>query len=375
LKTAAELARENFRSIQPCAHGADILEAASKSGNKTEDLVDFSSSINPLGFSLRAQKAVVDRVGQIPIYPDSNSFVLRQVIAEHYGVGVENVVVGNGSTELIYLFADVFLQKGENAIVCAPSFGEYESAVKKAGGKVKHVPLNKDFSVNPNKLTHALTKKTKIIYLCNPNNPTSKLIPNETLTTNVEQALERSILVFLDEDFLEFVEDGEKRSMISRLGEFPNLFVLRSFTKLFGLTGLRVGYGICSKGIAGILMNAKLPWNLNCLGQSAAIAALDDQEFVAQTLALVKEEKEFLLGGLRRFGSFRVFPPDANYLFMDIRNSGLTPAQLKEKLLAWGILIRDCSSFAGLDEFYIRIAVKTRSENERLLSALRSIVG
>jgi threonine-phosphate decarboxylase len=375
MKPAVDLAKDNFRNLKPCLHGADVLEAAQKTGLNQQEIVDFSSSVNPLGASQKVLDAAKAAFGQIPSYPDSNANALRKAIADHYGVTVDNIAVGNGSTELIYLFADAFMRRGDVAVVAAPSFSEYENAVRKTGEKIKRVKLGKDFSVDADRFVGAMTKKVKIVYLCNPNNPTSKLTPTQTLTTIIEQALKRNILVFLDEDFLEFVEGGEKLSMIRRIGEFPNLFILRSFTKLYGLTGLRVGYGICSKEIACILMNAKIPWNVNCLGQAAAITALGDGEHLQKTLALVKEEKQFLISGLKRFGGFKVYPPDANFLFINTKKTGLTAAELKQRMLMRGVLIRDCTSFAGLDQFYIRVAVKTRPENERLLSAFKDVVG
>ena len=376
MKPALDLVRKNFRNLKPCIHGADVLEAADKSGLKREDILDFSSSVNPLGPSKKTLEAIKGGFGQIPSYPDSCSTALRKAIAGHYaGISQDNVVVGNGSTELIYLFAEAFMQKGDVALVPAPSFGEYENAVRKTGEKVKYVKLGRDFRAEPNSFSRAMTGKAKIVYFCNPNNPTSILTSPEKLSEIIQQALEKDILVFLDEDFLEFVEGEEKLSMIGRIGEFPNLFVLRSFTKIFGLTGLRIGYGIASEEITSVLMNAKIPWNVNCLGQTAAITALNDSEHLKRTLDLVRAEKAFLLKWLAQFKAFKVYPPDANFIFIDIRKSGFTAAQLKAKMLSRGILIRDCSSFAGLDEYYVRVAVKTRQENERLLSALKDSVG
>jgi len=376
VKSPFKLARKEFRSFKPCIHGADVLEAANRTGLKQEDILDFSSSVNPLGPSEKALKAAKDNFGQIPSYPDSNSTALRENLASHYkGITKDNILVGNGSTELIYLFAEAFMQKGDLAVVPAPSFGEYEKAVKKTGEKVKRVKLGRDFHADPRSFAAAMTGKTKIVYFCNPNNPTSILTSPEKLTKIIQQALKKDILVFLDEDFLEFVEGGEKFSMISRIEEFPNLFVLRSFTKIFGLTGLRVGYGIASEEITSVLLNAKLPWNVNCLAQAAAIAALSDEEHLKKTLELIKREKAFLTRELEQFKAFKVYPPHANFLFMDVRKSGVTASQLKEKMLRHGVLIRDCSSFAGLDEYYIRVAVKTRQENERLLAAFRETVG
>jgi threonine-phosphate decarboxylase len=376
VKPALDLAKENFRNLKPCVHGADVFEAADVVGLGREEILDFSSSVNPLGPSKRALEAIKAGFSQIPSYPDSCSTVLREAIAKHYtGINSGNVIVSNGSTELIYLFAEAFMRKGDVALVPAPSFGEYESAIRKTGEKFRYVMLGRDFQAEPAKFARAISGKTKIVYFCNPNNPTSILTSPERLAEIIQYALNRDILVFLDEDFLEFVDGEERLSMIGRMGEFPNLFVLRSFTKIFGLTGLRIGYGVASEEIINVLMNAKLPWNVNCLGQAAAVAALKDSEHLKRTLDLVREEKEFLLHGLEQIDAFKVYPPDANFIFMNIKKSGLTAAQLKQKMLRHGILIRDCSSFAGLNEFYIRVAIKTRLENERLLAGFKECLG
>ncbi|MCW4010386.1 MAG: threonine-phosphate decarboxylase CobD [Candidatus Bathyarchaeota archaeon] len=372
MKPALDLAKANFRGLTPCVHGADVLEAAGAAGLEREAILDFSSSVNPLGPSDKALQAIKAGFSQIPSYPDSYSNELRDAIASHYaGVDRGNVIVSNGSTELIYLFAEAFMRRGDVALVPAPSFGEYETAVRKTGEKVRYVKLGRGFQVTSEKFLRAMSGNAKIVYFCNPNNPTSMLTSQETLASIIQSALERDILVFLDEDFLEFVDGEETLSMIRRIREFPNLFVLRSFTKLFGLTGLRIGYGVASEELVSVLMNAKLPWNVNCLGQAAAVAALNDAEHLKRTLDLVREEKTFLFSRLSKIKAFKVYPPDANFLFLNIKKTGLTAAQLKQKMLRKGVLIRDCSSFAGLDEYYIRVAVKTRQENERLLAAFK----
>jgi threonine-phosphate decarboxylase len=368
-------AKENFRNLKPCVHGGEVWEVSSKTGMRREDIVDFSSSVNPLGSSQKALEAVRNGVAQIPVYPDSNCTLLRKAIASRYeGVTEDNVVVGNGSTELIYLFAEAFLEKGDVAAVPAPTFGEYEHAVKKAGKTVRHIKLGEGFRVDVDAFLREMSGAAAVFF-CNPNNPTSILTPKDELTAIVEEALKEDALVFLDEDFLEFVEGEEHLSMIGEVAEYPNLFILRSFTKIYGLTGLRVGYGIASEEIIHAMLNAKIPWNVNCLGQAAALAALGDEEHLRKTRALVKKEKAYLLDGLQRIVAFRVFPADANFIFLDVRKAGFTAAQLKEKMLSYGLLIRDCSSFTGLDEYYVRVAVKTRRENERLLEAFRKTVG
>ena len=374
MKPILKLVNDNIKNFKPCVHGGEVLDAALKSGFRREDILDFSSSVNPLGSSQKALDAVCAGFGGITSYPDSNSSELREVIAKHYqGIDRSNVVVGNGSTELIYLFAEAFMKKGDLAVIPAPTFGEYESAISKTGQEPKFVRLNSDFRIDPSAFKSEMAG-AKIVFFCNPNNPTSLLTPTKQLTEIVESALEQDSLVFLDEDFLEFVENEKALSMIGNIKKYPNLFILRSFTKIFGLTGLRVGYGIASQEIVDVLLCAKIPWNVNCLAQSAAVAALNDTEHLQRTLKLVKEEKAFLLSNLNAVKGFKIYPPDANFFFIDVRETNLTADQITSKMLSKGILIRDCTSFRGLDEYYIRIAVKTHSENERLMKALWGIV-
>jgi threonine-phosphate decarboxylase len=374
MKPVENLVKDSIKNLEPCVHGGEVLDAAGKSGFKREEILDFSSSVNPLGPSKKALEAAKNSFKEISAYPDSNSNELRQAIADHFnGLSKGNVVVGNGSTELMYLFADAFMKKGDTAVIPAPTFGEYESAVRKTGETPKFVRLDKNFNIDADVFAREMAG-AKIVFLCNPNNPTSILIPTETLTSIIEEALAQDSLVFLDEDFLEFVENEQALSMINKIKEYPNLLILRSFTKIFGLTGLRVGYGIASEEIINVLLCAKIPWNVNCLAQAAAVAALKDEAHLRVTRELIKKEKAFLSTELEKIKSFKVFPPDANFFFIDIRKSGLTATELKNKLLRQGILIRDCTSFRGLDEYFIRVAVKTREENERLIEALKRTV-
>jgi threonine-phosphate decarboxylase len=373
MKPIKSLVRHNVRNLKPCVHGAEVLDAAEESGRKPEEILDFSSSVNPLGSSKKGLDAAEKAFSQIATYPDSNSNELRLAIADHFGVCRENVVVGNGSTELMYLFAETFLKKGEIALIPAPTFGEYENAVCKSGEIPKFVKFGDGFKVEANVFQREMFS-AKIIFLCNPNNPTGVLIPADTLTWIVEKALEQDSLVFLDEDFLEFIENEKALSMIGKISKYPNLFVLRSFTKIYGLTGLRVGYGIANKEIIDALLCAKIPWNVNCLAQAAATAALKDEDYLHTTRELVKKEKSWLQAEFSKFCSLTFSVPDANFFFIDIRKSGLKASELKSKMLGQGILIRDCTSFRGLNEFYVRVAIKTRAENEQLIAALKKII-
>jgi threonine-phosphate decarboxylase len=374
MKPVEDLISENIKNLKPCVHGGEVLDAAGKSGVKREAILDFSSSVNPLGPSKKALEAAKKSFREISAYPDSNCTELRLALAGHFNhLGKNNIIVGNGSTELMYLFAEVFLKKGDTALIPAPTFGEYESAVRKTGETWKLVKLDKDFNVDAAAVTREMDD-AKIVFLCNPNNPTSILIPNQTLMDIVERALGQDTLVFLDEDFLEFVENEKALSMIGKIKNYPNLFILRSFTKIYGLTGLRVGYGIANEEVINALSCAKIPWNVNCLAQAAAVAALKDEEHLRVTRELIEKEKKLLLAELSAFKMLKVYPADANFFFVDIRKSGFTAAELSSRLLRQCILIRDCTSFRGLDQYFIRVAVKTHVENERLIEALKRVV-
>ncbi len=371
MKAIQNLAKDNVKNLKPCPHGAEVYGAAAQYGILPSEILDFSSSVNPLGPSDKALEAAKNAFSSVAAYPDSYSNILREVIASHHpGITKDNIVVGNGSTELMYLFADAFLKKGEKALMPAPTFGEYEAAVRKTGESVKFVRLAGDFKIEAEAFRSAMAG-CKLVFLCNPNNPTSKLIPTKTLTEILDAALAQDILVFLDEDFLEFVDDEKTLTMIGKLDMYPNLFILRSFTKIFGLTGLRIGYGITSKEIANLLLCSKIPWNINCLGQAAAVAAIEDIEHLKVTVDLIKNEKAWLQRELTQLRGFRFEVPSANFFFINIEQTGLTANALKHRMLKQGILIRDCSSFVGLNEFYIRVAVKTHQENVHLIEAFK----
>jgi threonine-phosphate decarboxylase len=371
MKPIESLVRDNIKNLKPCPHGAEVYGAARETGVKTYEILDFSSSVNPLGPSKKALTAAKDAFGSIAAYPDSNSNLLREVIASRFSsITKDNIVVGNGSTELMYLFAEAFIKKGEKALMAAPTFGEYESAVRKTGESPKFIKLGSTFQIEAETFKREMAG-CKLVFLCDPNNPTSKLIPNDTLDDILETALANDVLVFLDEDFLEFVDEEKSLTKINSLSKYPNLFVLRSFTKIFGLTGLRVGYGLTSKEIANVLLCAKIPWNVNCLAQAAAVAAIKDEDHLRVTSELIKKEKAWLQQELATIKGFSFESPDANFFFIDIRKAAITANNLKHKMLQQGILIRDCSSFVGLNEFYIRVAVKTHEENVRLIEAFK----
>jgi threonine-phosphate decarboxylase len=370
------LAREEIRNLVPCAHGGDVWKVAERSKAGIKGILDFSADVNPLGPSRLVVETIYENVWKLPFYPDPDCAELKGALTRYIGgIGTDNLIIGNGSTELIYLFCEVFMERGDlAALIPEPTFGEYENAVKRAGGKPVYVNLGRDFKFDVNSILEKMTPSVKAVFLCNPNNPTGILTSREDLLEIIEIAAEGNLLVFIDEAFIEFVDEKKSYSLARDVKNYENLFVLRSLTKAFGLAGLRVGYGVACEGLIEVLSKGKPPWNVSCLAQDAAIAALGDKEHLKRTQELINHEREFLLSELKRIKGLKVFPTDANFILIDIRQLGITAAQLKERMLLYGLLLRDCSSFRGLDEYYVRVSVRTREENERLLMSLKEIL-
>ena len=364
-----KLAKDHIKNLKPCIHGGEVWNY-----NKYEKKVlDYSANVNPLSLPQKVINTIKENFWKIPFYPESNYYSLKSAISNYIGtINHKNLILGNGSTEIIYLFADTFIKPDEKTLIVSPTFGEYEAAVLKAGGRPIHLPLLNDFKINVKELIQKIPE-VKAIFLCNPNNPTSLLIGLDELKEILGVALSEEVLVFIDEDFMEFVPRAKQSSQISEINVYPNLFILKSFTKFFGLTGLRIGYGIGNDQMIEVLSKSLMPWNINCLADVAAIVTLNDSEFIEDTYKLIDKERAYLLRELSKIKGFRIIPPDANFFLINIERTGFNSKELKNALLKYGILIRDCSSFKGLDEYFIRIAIRTRKENEYLLEAFKKV--
>ncbi len=370
-----KLVRDEIKNLEPSVHGGKYWELMEKYKFSKEELIDFSANMNPLGPSPQIKEEIEEGFWKIPFYPDSDSSSLKEALSDHIGVHPEDVIVGNGSTELIRLLAETFIKKGDEIIIPMPTFGEYEFAVRLMGGFPIYVKLKEDenFLVQGDEIIQVFSPKTKAIFLCNPNNPTSKLIPKEELFKIIEEAETHNILVFIDEAFIEFA-DVSKFSFAKWIKKHPNTFVLRSMTKVYCLTGLRVGYGIGSEELINYMNRAKQFWNVNCFAQLTAIVALQDQKHLKKSLEFIEKEKEYLMNELTEILGEEISKPDANFFFLDTRSSGYSSPQLCAKLIERGILIRDCSSFKFLDENHVRVAIRKRKENRYFVDTFKEVL-
>ena len=326
--------------------------------------VDFSSNVNPLGFPGVVKKAI--DYTKIPTYPDHNSTNLKQALSKYLGVPIANLTVGNGATEIIYDFCRATISKSRVLIV-SPTFGEYEAASRLCGAKPEFFTTLNLESV----LEQFIQKipKNGLVFVCNPNNPTGDLVSKQSMTKIIQAAKAKSAFVFVDECFIELTQTPNQ-SVIDLVPKYQNLFVLRSLTKSFGLAGLRLGYGIGNKNLIAILNKIKIPWSVNDLAHHAGIAALSDKTFLAKTRKLIKAESKFLFNSISKIDGFFCLDSATNFILIKTKH----PAKsVQKKLLRKNILVRDCSNFRGLDTHYIRIAIRTHKENQKLVSALEAI--
>lgn len=340
-------------------HGG-IYSAGLKLDKKT---LDFSSNVNPLGFPSSIKNSMRKSHALFSVYPDSDSAQLRYKLEKYIAVPKDQITVGNGATEIIYNFCNAFL-KGRNSLIPIPTFGEYESAARLNGSRIHHfktMNLNHDIDSFLDRIG-----KNQCIFICNPNNPTGSLTSQKNMLNILETAHDNSSLVFMDECFIELSSKPEE-SIVPNLHRFENLFVLRSLTKSFGLAGLRVGYGLGSKKMIEILNKIKIPWNVSGIAQDAAVKALSNKSYIEKTRRLVEKERNFLKDSISKSGKFQCYDSDANFILI---KSKINSRKLQKKLLEKNILIRDCSSFKGLGDKFIRIAVRTHRENQKLVKEM-----
>lgn len=353
---------EHIANHKMVVHGG-IYSAGLRYDHK---IIDFSSNVNPLGYPSSIKNNLEKNYSVFSLYPDPDSTNLRNYLEKYTGVSKDQIIVGNGATEIIHNFCKAFL-KGCKVLIPIPTFGEYESAAKLYGASVsffKTMNLNREIS----KFLDVIGKND-CIFICNPNNPTGLLTKHKNMLKVVESAYEKSVLVFVDECFIEFVSNT-RQSLVPSLREFDNLFILRSLTKSFGLAGLRIGYGLGSTKMISILQRIKIPWNVNGLAQHVATKALSDKSHLVKTRKVIARERNFLRESISKITGFTCYDSDANFLLI---RSKINSKQLQKRLLKKNILIRDCSNFKGLDNKFIRIAVRTRKENLKLVKALNSL--
>ena len=334
-------------------------------------MLDFSGPINFLGASPKAVEAIRKNAELVRFYPDPNPVELRMQLAEYVGdVSPENIIMGNGSTELIYMVPE-FFSPNFKAIIPVPSFTEYEKATLRAGGEPILVKLPGDFSLNTESIKKAVTTDTRIVFVCNPHSPSGTLYDKQTILELVDFCENNDTVVCIDENYIEFAEKDKDATVATYVKEFANLFVIRSLTKFYAVPGLRFGYAIADQDFIRALQDVRQPWSINSLAVFAAKAALQDREFIEKTKSSIIREKARLVKMLKEIDVLRVFPSETDFLLVKILDKKTTSTSLRESMAKEGILIRDCSTFVGLDDSYFRVTVRSSEENPILVKALK----
>lgn len=326
--------------------------------------LDLSASLNPLGMPERVRQAAANAVGASESYPDPLCRSLRERLAAYAGVSVDRIVCGNGADDLIYRAAAAL--RPRRALVCVPAFGEYKKALGENGCHVEEYPLSEenDFLLTEDMLPHI--KGQDMVFVCSPNNPTGRAIPPRLLGELVRRCGREGAYLLCDESFMGFTGRERELSAVRLIG--GKTIVLGSFTKLYAMAGLRLGYALCgSRQLCERITGTGQYWSVSAPAQAAGIAALDEEEYVRETVELIRTERQYLSESLCKMG-FTVFPSEANYLLFK------APVELGELLLKEKILLRSCGDYSGLDSAFFRIAVGRHSDNMRFIETVRRVM-
>jgi histidinol-phosphate aminotransferase len=356
-----DLAPENVRRIAPYVPGKPIAETARELGMAESDILKMASNENPLGPSPRAIGAIRGALHELHYYPDGSGYELKAVLCRRLGVRPENIVLGNGSNDVLELVARAFLRPGDSAVYSKHAFMVYPLAVQAIGATHIEVPA-KDYGTDLDAMAGAVRADTKIVFLANPNNPTGTFNPWEQIRAFVERVPSR-VLVVLDEAYGEYLPDELRSPTAGWLGRYPNVVVSRTLSKAYGLAGLRVGFGLADPAVAEMMNRVRQPFNVNHLAMVAACAALDDDEFIARSKAVNAEGLGQLRRGFERLG-LEYIPSFGNFITVRVGEAD----RIYRALLAEGVIVRPIAGY-GMPE-HLRVTVGLAGQNERFLDAL-----
>ena len=357
----ASLAPAYIRSIAPYQPGKPISDLARDKGLDPSQIVKLASNENPLGVSPNAHMAMMDALDDIARYPDGNSVALRDAVCEKFKVTPSQLVFGNGSNDILELSARAFLATGDEAVYSQHAFAVYSLVTQAVGAKGVIVPA-KQFGHDLDAMLKAITPKTRMVFVANPNNPTGTLIGKLQLKKFLS-AVPKYVLIMLDEAYDEYLTDELKAESIGWLGEFDNLVISRTFSKAYGLAGLRVGFGVTSTKIADLMNRVRQPFNVNSIAQAAAVASLADDEFVERTRALNQAGMVQITQGLQKLG-LAFIPSFGNFVSFKVDDACV----VYERLLNQGVIVRQIANYEMPD--YLRVSIGLFSENARFLEVL-----
>jgi len=358
-----KLVRPSVKDIKEYVPGKSIEEIANRYGLDPESIIKLGSNENPLGPSPLAVAAIKEKAGRVHLYPQSNALELRNAIGAYTGYPAGNIVVsGNGMDGIFDTMMRLFMSPSAESIIPIPTFSYYEIATLANGGKPVFVERDHDFTIDPKKIIDKVNENTRMIFLCSPNNPSGNSMCEKDARKIIESV---NAIVFIDEAYVEFADTG----ITKLVKEYDNLIVGRTFSKAFGLAGMRMGYAVVPEWIAREYMKVMTPFSMDVLSTAGGIAALKDENYLDKSIKMVKNGRVQLSSGLSKI--CKIYPSDANFILVDVspRNS----KEICESLLEKGIIVRDCTSFRGAGNSLIRITVGTKDQNDSVITAFNEL--
>jgi len=360
-------------------HGGEFL----KDNLKSDEFLDFSININPFIDKGQFVAPITSAVNNIDQYPDSLSLKLKEKMISSFTkekmYNVNNFIIGAGSTELITIFSDTFIKLDDSVIIILPTFSEYAWAIKKNRGNI--IPFYRK-EINNFKLTNQdisqiiqlieNNNNVKAIFCCNPNNPNGALDSYDSLEKLIKYTHKHEILIFIDEAFIQFISDDSGVSNL--IHNCSNLFISRSFTKIYGIPGIRIGYGIAHENLIKKMINFQNLWPVSVIAQEIIINLLENKEILAKSRKNIENERNFIISELDKFEVIKIYPSDSNFLLINIQKTGLNAREFRSILLNHKIIVRDCSNYDGLNDYYIRIGLQKHLHNEKLIKLIKYIL-
>lgn len=356
-------------------HGGDLDAIERKYKIPKSQIIDFSGNINPLGFPQSVKNVLSHNLDIVSTYPDKNYTALRQSIAGYTGAIAENIVVGNGSTELISTF--IKSVNAKKSIILGPAYSEYEHELAVTGSDFKYFPLEEknNFVADINKLLNALTEDIDLFVVCNPNNPTGTAITTAQMEVILQHCKKNNTFVMVDETYIEFSDNLDEICSIPLTNKFDNLFVIRGVSKFFAAPGIRLGYGITSSAaFHALLKKFQDPWSVNILASFAGEHLFSDKEFMRTTQKLISEERKKALAEFKTWKNIKAYESSSNFILLKLLTNKITSAEIFEKLIVKKVLIRDASSFSFLDNTYLRFCILMPAQNAFLIQQLKKLV-
>lgn len=363
--TICDLAPSNIRSIAPYQPGKPISELAREFGLEEANIIKLASNENPLGVSPKAQAAIRSVLDGLALYPDGNGFELKSALSRHLGVAMDQLVLGNGSNDVLELAARAFLAPSNSAVYAQHAFAVYPLAVQGIGATGIEVPA-KNFGHDLDAMLRAIRSDTRIVFLANPNNPTGTFVPAPEMERFIA-AVPAHVLIVLDEAYNEYLRPDLRADSVTWLKKYPNLLLTRTFSKVYGLAGLRVGYAVGSAGVADLMNRVRQPFNVNSISLAAAAAALDDHAFVRQSYELNLAGMAQMTGGLQKLG-LAFIPSFGNFVTFKVKDA----KGVNLSLLKAGVIVRPIAGY-GLPD-WLRVTIGTENENARFLASLKAAV-